>query len=126
MRSSLGRLGRPYGRSSPPARNVKRPSGFATRSPLCLRLLRWYLCWSNSPAGSWGGSFSRTRVERPTQLQKSGSFARTSAKTFGLRGPGQLRILHPEPDLERDLEVLDLAIRKVPANVRHFKPVEAA
>jgi hypothetical protein len=39
---------------------------------------------------------------------------------------GLLRILHPESDLECHLEVLDLAVVKVPADVGDLEPVKAS
>src|SRR3954453_2325158 len=104
MSSSRERLGKPCRRCSATARNVRPLLGSGMRSPPCLPLPMWCLPWSNWLAG-------RRRQHVP-------------AGTSGVRS--LLRILHPEPDLERDLEVLDLTIGKVSADVTHLEPVETA
>jgi Protein of unknown function (DUF1205) len=73
------------------------PPDCAMRSPRCPPPLRWFPRWSTWRARSAAG-----------------------------RRAGLLRILHPEPDLHSDLEVLDLAVDKVPADVGDLEPVQAS
>ena len=56
----------------------------------------------------------------PALVELAGALKRAPTKRSGLR------ILHPEPDLECHLEVLDLAIDEMPADVGDLEPVKAS
>ena len=56
----------------------------------------------------------------PLGLAETGRFRAQARGRSGL-----LRILHPESDLECDLEVFDLAVGQMPADVGDLEPVKA-
>jgi hypothetical protein len=102
--------------------SVKPRSGCAMRSPRCPHRQMWFRRWSRSRAGSCVRGRLRAQAARWSAWCADSSLSRARARGRS----GLLRILHPESDFECDLEVLDLAVGQMPADVGDLEPVKAS